>query len=134
MGKRTLLGIAFLATFAAPAWAQSLYRCQEGSRTTYSDRACTTGPAVRMQVEVGPSIEEQSAARSRLKQSIADFDARRAARLATAPAAKDGRTKEGAAKLQASDTTDEADSCATQAVTPVYGATDSTGARLARRP
>jgi hypothetical protein len=79
MRVRLDFAAVLLAAFATSASAQALYRCQEGGRVTYSDRACTAGSVTPVPVDVGPSTEEQAAAAARLRQDVADFQARWAA-------------------------------------------------------
>jgi hypothetical protein len=99
MLTRQLLGLVTFATFAASVSAQTLYRCQDGARVTYSDRACIAGAARQLPADAGPPIAEQAAAVVRLKQDIADFDVRWAARVAAAQSASAVARKGAGAKL-----------------------------------
>ena len=87
MFTRQFLGLVMFATFAASSSAQSLYRCQDGTRVTYSDRACVSGATRQFVPTAGPPIAEQTAAVVRLRQDIAEFDVRWTARIAAAQSA-----------------------------------------------
>lgn len=79
MRKPRNLLVAIAATFAASASAQALYRCDDGGRVTYTNRACATGAVRHIQPEAGPPAEEQRLAAARLQEAIAEFNARHAA-------------------------------------------------------
>lgn len=93
MLTRQLPCLVIFATFAAAASAQTLYRCQDGARVTYSDRPCVTGAARQLPPDAGPPIAEQTAAVARLKQDVADFDVRWTARVAAAQSASSAARK-----------------------------------------
>lgn len=99
MFTRQLLGLVTFATFAASASAQTLYRCQDGTRVTYSDRACVAGATRQLSTDAGPPIAEQAAAVVRLKQDIANFDVRWTARVAAAQSASGVARKGAGSKL-----------------------------------
>lgn len=60
------------------AFAQTLYRCQEGAKVTYSDRSCSAGTVKRISADGGPTIEEREAARARLHCQVDSHAAREA--------------------------------------------------------
>ena len=93
MFTRQRLCLIIFATFAASSSAQSLYRCQDGARVTYSDRACVSGATRQLPPDAGPPIAEQTAAVARLKQDIADFDVRWTARVAAVQSARGAARK-----------------------------------------
>lgn len=98
MLTRQLPCLVIFATFAAAASAQTLYRCQDGARVTYSDRACVAGAARQLPPDAGPPIAEQTAAVARLKQDVADFDVRWSARVAAAQSARSAPKKSADSK------------------------------------
>jgi hypothetical protein len=124
MFTRQLLCLVIFATFAASSTAQSLYRCQDGARVTYSDRACVSGATRQLAPDAGPPVGEQAAAVARLRQDIAEFDVRWAVRLAAAQRAG-GTTKKEAGSNRSGVAARDADSrCEPRGVetTPQSGA------------
>lgn len=123
MFTRQLLGLVIFATFAAASSAQTLYRCQEGARVTYSDRPCVAGATRQLPPNAGPPIDEQAAAVVRLKQDIADFDVRWAARFAAAQRAGGTTKKYGGSNLAGVATGDTDSRCEPRGVesTPQMG-------------
>jgi len=116
MFTRQLLGLVIFATFAAASSAQTLYRCQEGARVTYSDRPCVAGATRQLPPNAGPPIDEQAAAVVRLKQDIADFDVRWTARVAAAQSAR-GAPRKSADSTPAGGTAHDTDNrCEPRAV------------------
>jgi len=116
MFTRQFLGLVMFATFAASSSAQSLYRCQDGARVTYSDRACVSGATREFVPNAGPPIAEQTAAVVRLRQDIADFDVRWTARVAPAQSAG-GVVRKNAGSNLAGDAARDTDSrCEPRAV------------------
>jgi len=65
-----LLHVALLGLGSGAAHAQSVYRCESGGKVSYSDRPCSAGAERRVNVDGGPSREEQAAARVRLQQKL----------------------------------------------------------------
>jgi hypothetical protein len=109
MKPRHCLCLVTFAKYAAASSAQTLYRCQDGARVTYSDRACASGATRQLPQEAGPPIVEQAAAVVRLKQDIADFDVRWQARGAAAQSAS-GTARKSAGSKVAGDTANDTDS------------------------
>lgn len=75
--------------------AQSIYRCDVGGKTTYSDRPCVAGTVRKVSPDGQPTAEQRAAARAHLQRQL-DQDAakqqeRRALELATAQAAAERR-------------------------------------------
>jgi hypothetical protein len=64
-----LFGMLLLTTFTT-ASGQTLYRCQDGKKVTYSDRPCVGGVEKRVSSDDSPTAEERAAARARLQQQI----------------------------------------------------------------
>jgi hypothetical protein len=87
MRARVLLHIVLVAMASSPAMGEKLYRCEQGGRVTYGDRMCAGGIETRVQPAAVPSIDEQKVAVARLRQELAEFDARWATRVATSSAA-----------------------------------------------
>jgi len=83
MQVRVLLQIVLVATASSPAMGEMLYRCEQGGRVTYGDRMCVGGIESRVQPAAMPSINEQKIAVARLRQELAEFEARWATRVAT---------------------------------------------------
>ena len=122
MLTRQLPCLVIFATFAASTSAQTLYRCQDGARVTYSDRACVTGAARQLPPDAGPPIAEQTAAVARLKQDVADFDVRWTARVAAAQSARSAPKKSAGSKPTgdaAGDTDGRCEPGAVASTTPV---------------
>lgn len=92
MRKCVLLQIALVAMLSSPAMGEMLYRCEHGGRVSYGDRACDSGIETRVQSATAPSMDEQKTAIARLRQGIAEFDARWAARVARYSAATGAAT------------------------------------------
>jgi hypothetical protein len=109
MSTRQFVGLITFATLAASTSAQTLYRCQDGARVTYSDRACVSGAARQLPPSAGPPIAEQAAAVARLRQDVADFDVRWTARVAAAQSAS-GAAGKGAGSKLAGDAARDTDS------------------------
>jgi hypothetical protein len=122
MFTRQLLGLAIFAAFAASSSAQTLYRCQDGTRVTYSDRVCVAGATRQLPPDAGPPVAEQTAAVARLKQDVADFDARWTARVAAVQSASSAGRKNAGSKLAgdaAHDTDSRCEPRAVASTTPV---------------
>lgn len=116
MLTRQLPCLVIFATFAASTSAQTLYRCQDGARVTYSDRACVTGAARQLPPDAGPPSAEQAAAVVRLKQDVADFDVRWTARVAAAQPASGTAKNSAGSKLTGGATSDTDSRCEPRAV------------------
>ena len=75
--------------------AQSIYRCEAGGKTTYSDRPCAAGTMRKISPDGQPTAEQRAAARTRLQlqldQDAAKQQERRALELARAQAAAERR-------------------------------------------
>ena len=57
-----------LLAFAANAQAQTMFRCQDGNRTVYSDRPCWSGTEVkRMTPAGGPTPEDVAKAQMKAR-------------------------------------------------------------------
>ena len=52
---------------ASPAFAQTMYRCDDGGRTIYSDKPCLNGIEVKQLTPLGNPTSEQLA-RARMKE------------------------------------------------------------------
>jgi len=78
MRKPRNLLVVIAAAYAASASGQTLYRCDDGGRVTYTDRACATGAVRHIQPEAGSPAEERRLAAARLREAIAEFNARHA--------------------------------------------------------
>jgi hypothetical protein len=87
MRKRVLLHVVLVAMLSSPAMGGTLYRCENGGRVSYGDRACDDGIATRVQAATPPSMDEQKSALARLRQGLVEFDARWTARVAAYAAA-----------------------------------------------
>lgn len=79
MDLRLAFALTGLALMTANAMGQSLYKCQAGGKTTYSDRPCESGTQRTISADGGPTAEERAAAQIRLsrelaRQSIQDAD------------------------------------------------------------
>jgi len=88
---RNMLAIVLLGT-ACTASAQTMYRCQDGDRTVYSDKPCWSGVEVkRMLPSGGQTPEDKARAQMRLQ-------AERDKEIAAQRAAKDTRSGQVPAK------------------------------------
>ena len=91
---KLLVGV-MLILGADASLAQSIYRCEAGGKTTYSDRPCESGSMRKVSPDGQPTAEQRAAARARLQlqldQDAAKQQERRALELATAQAAAERR-------------------------------------------
>jgi Domain of unknown function (DUF4124) len=62
--------LAIMIAICAPAYAQTLYRCQAGAEVTYSDRPCVTGSQSRVSAGAKPPDEVIASSRAQLDQQI----------------------------------------------------------------
>lgn len=62
--------MVLLTLLPALATAQTIYRCQDGNKVTYSDRPCPTGAEKRINTDGGPSPDDVAAARARLQRDL----------------------------------------------------------------
>ena len=92
MRKHILFHVALVAIVSSPAFGGSLYRCQQDGHVSYGDRACAGGVETRVEPAAAPPIDEQKVAVARLRQDLADFAARWAARFTTGSAAPGNAT------------------------------------------
>jgi hypothetical protein len=67
-----------------PSGAQTIYRCESGGATSYSDRPCTSGAIRQLKTASQPPAVERAAARARLETQLAKDAARWQKRLAGA--------------------------------------------------
>lgn len=90
-----LISVGILGTPSAVA--QSIYRCEIGGKTSYSDRPCSQGATWTISPNGQPTPEERAAARARLQremeQDSARWQERRARELAAAQADAERRAK-----------------------------------------
>ncbi len=88
--KRTWGMISLVAmALAAPATAQTMYRCEDGGRTIYSDKPCLNGTEVKQMAPNGNPTAEQLA-KARMKE--------RASEQRMITAARDERAAKGEAR------------------------------------
>jgi hypothetical protein len=62
--------LAAMIAVCAPAYAQTIYRCQAGAEVLYSDRPCVTGSQSRISAGAKPPDEVIAASRAQLDQQI----------------------------------------------------------------
>jgi len=59
--RHTICSATFLLLCAASAHAQTMYKCQDGNRTVYSDRPCWSGTEVKRMTHTGAPTPEEIA-------------------------------------------------------------------------
>jgi hypothetical protein len=59
-----------LLAFPLAAVGQTVYRCQDGKKVTYSDGPCSLGAEKRINTDGGPSPDDVAAARARLQHDL----------------------------------------------------------------
>lgn len=79
MTMTSRLLVTALLGFATCASAQSIFRCDEGGRVTYTNRSCERGMAARIEIAAAPPPDTVKIAAARLQAAVAEFDTRHAA-------------------------------------------------------
>lgn len=92
---------AMLLTTWTTASGQTLYRCQEGKKISYSDRPCAGGAEKRISADGAPTAEERAAARARLQQQVETQASREAFTRERELAAKQAAAERRPARPQA---------------------------------
>ncbi len=70
--RTALLTAAFLfATIAQPVASQTVFRCQDANRLTYSDRPCGNGTERHVVLDRSPATDVLAASREHLEQQLA---------------------------------------------------------------
>lgn len=76
MDRSTCALLLAVALGAAPATGQSLYKCVDAGKTSYSDKPCQNGTQRTLSPDGGPSAEDRAAAQARFAREQAEQNAR----------------------------------------------------------
>jgi hypothetical protein len=72
---KTMFILSFL--LCAPAAANTIYKCLDGGKVSYTDRPCGNG-AVKLNVPAAPAVPEAAERMARQRALLQDIEARRA--------------------------------------------------------